>query len=111
AGRRYVRGYIYKDGKMAEVTDIDFQFEHDDTLEPLTMSAVLHDEAGRKLQISGTKVSTYPFLIAPETLNTQSGMALEFDGKPGVGWLELSWPKAYIDYMSTREKYPSANEK
>lgn len=41
----------------------------------------------------------------------QSGMSLEFDGKPGVGWLELSWPKAYIDYMSTREKYPSASEK
>lgn len=110
AGRRYVRGYIYQDGKMAEVTDIDFQFEHDDTLEPLTMNAVLHDDIGRQLQISGTKVATYPFLIAPTTLNTQSGMSLEFDGKPGVGWLELSWPKAYIDYMSTREKYPSASE-
>ncbi len=107
AGRRYVRGYIYKDGKMAEVTEVDFRFEHDKSLQPLTMDAVLHDDAGRKLHVRGTKVATYPFLIAPTTLNTQSGMSLKFDGKPGVGWLELSWPKAYIDYMSTRVEYPS----
>lgn len=108
AGQRYVRGYLYQDGQMTEVTDVDLRFEHEKTLQPISMEAVLRDDAGRQLHIRGTPVATYPFLIAPTTINTQSGMALEFDGQPGVGWFELSWPKAYVDYMSAREEYPSA---
>jgi hypothetical protein len=102
AGKTYIRGYIYKDRKMTEVTSVDFDFEHDAVLAPVTMTAVLRDDAGRSVNIRGRKIASYPFLIGPQTVNIQSGMSYEFDGVPGVGWLELSWPKAYLEYMSSR---------
>lgn len=102
AGKSHLRGYIYKEGKLSEVTRIDFDFEHDAALNPLTMDMLVHDEAGRSIRVRGKKVASYPFLIGPQTINIQSGMDLEFDDKPGVGWLELSWPKAYVDYMASR---------
>ncbi len=102
AGKNYIRGYIYKDGKMTEVTSVDFDYEHDVNLAPITMTAVLRDKEGRTVNMRGTKISSYPFLIGPQTINIQSGMKYEFDGVPGVGWLELSWPKSYVEYMSNR---------
>lgn len=103
AGKTSLRGYVYKDGLMAEVTRVDFDFEHDTALAPLSMDAVVHDDAGRSVRVTGTKVASYPFLIGPATINIQSGMDLKFDGAPAVGWLELSWPKAYLEYMSQRK--------
>ena len=102
AGRNHIRGYIYKDGKMTEVTSLECEFEHDGTLSPTTMTAVLRDAEGRSVNVRGTKIASYPFLIGPQTINIQSGMSYTFDGKPGVGWFELSWPKSYHEYMSNR---------
>ena len=102
AGKNHIRGYIYKDGKMTEVTSVECEFEHEKALAPITMKAVVHDDAGRTVRITGKKVASYPFLIGPQTINIQSGMSYEFDGVPGVGWFELSWPKAYLEYMSQR---------
>ena len=103
-GKRHLRGYIYKEGLMSEVNSLEVDFEHAADLKHKSMDAVVGDLAGRKVRVTGRTFAMNPFQASPTTVLNQAGMAVEFDGISGVGWLEMCWPKAYVDYMGSRNK-------
>ena len=39
----HLRGYIYKEGRMSEVTSVDFEYERDRALKQKSFKAVVHD--------------------------------------------------------------------
>ncbi|WP_018990704.1 DUF7064 domain-containing protein [Aromatoleum toluclasticum] len=102
AGRTYLRGYVYKEGHMAEVTSVQVDFEHDADLSHRSMTAIVADDAGRTTKVSGRTFALYPFHVSPTTVLNEAGMTVEFDGKPGVGWLEMCWPRIYVEHMAQR---------
>ena len=35
----------------------------------------------------------------------RSGLAVTIDGVPGSGWLEMGWPKSYLEYIGSNTLY------
>jgi hypothetical protein len=98
-GRTHLRGYVYRDGVMAEVTGADVDFELDERMYHTSIEAVLHDDAGRSTTVSGTTFSIFEFPVAPTCTLNECSMSVTIDGEPGVGHVEMQWPNAYLDHV------------
>ena len=101
-GKHELRGYVQKDGQIAEVTTVDVDFKHDKALYHTTVDAVVTDAAGRTTRVSGRTFAMYEFKVSPLATLNEGSMAVVIDGKSGVGHVEMCWPKAYLDYMRQR---------
>lgn len=98
-GRVDLRGYLYRDGVMAEVTSIEVDFETDPDYWQKRIQAVVQDTAGRSARIEGEYFAHFPFPPNPSCVLNEAGMRCTIDGQPGTGWTEFMWPKAYVDYL------------
>lgn len=98
-GRVELRGYISKDGLMAEVTSVDVDFTVDDKYHQKTISATVRDTAGRSVEVRGEYFAVLPFHPEPSCTLNEGAMSCTVDGQPGRGWTEMMWPTAYIDYL------------
>jgi hypothetical protein len=104
-GRTELRGYVFKAGRMAVVTDVDFQFEYAGALEVQQFTATITDADHRITRMSMQTVSR--FLLYPDPaccLSEQAGTAV-IDGKPGVAWIEMMWPENYRQHIGTVGPY------
>ena len=100
----HLRGYIYKDGIVSEVTSVDFDYERGLDLKQKSFKAVVRDAAGRTVNVHAKTFAFFAFPVRADTVMNESGMSVEIDGAPGAGWLEMCWPRSYIDYMSGRSE-------
>jgi hypothetical protein len=113
-GDRLVRGYVYRDGAMAEVTDLEITYEHDEDFFHHSFQARVGDELGRDTAVRGTVFARYVMTPHPQSMNNEGSVALEIEGVPGVGHLEMQWQKPYLeyirqqDYMRARASAPGA---
>lgn len=101
-GRTIVRGYVHRDGRMAEVTAAEVDFEQDAQMFHTSVTAVVHDDAGRTTTVRGKVFAMYEFHPSPIATMLEGSLTVEIDGAPGVGHLEMAWPKAYLEYMRGR---------
>lgn len=101
-GERAVRGYVLRDGRIAEITGVRSSFKHDQDLMHTYQESVIEDDAGRVTTVKGTTFATFEFKVSPLATLNECSMAVEIDGKPGVGHVEMFWPKAYLDYVRAR---------
>ena len=102
AGLVHLRGYIYNNGKMSEITSVDFKYESDLDLTQKSFEAVVRDTEGRVVKVRGQVFAHFAFPVRADTIMNETGVTIEFDGIPGAGWLEMCWPKSYVDYMAQR---------
>ncbi|MFT3792287.1 MAG: hypothetical protein QM741_14720 [Rudaea sp.] len=94
-----LRGYVYKGGRMAQVTHVDFDFDFEGKLDVKTFKATITDTDGRVTQLSAKIVSRYQLYPDPAyCLNESAGYAV-IDDKQGVAWAEMFWPDAYRNYI------------
>jgi hypothetical protein len=100
----HLRGYIYKDGIVSEIRSVDFDYERDRALNQKSFKAVVHDAAGRTVNVYAKTFAFFAFPVRADTVMNESGMSVEIDGKHGAGWMEMSWPRSYIDYMASRSE-------
>lgn len=98
-GRTMVRGYVWKDGKMAEIEDLDVSFEHDDNFWHTSAVVVATDELNRVTTMRGTVFARYKMEPHPKSSNHEGSLRLTIDGIEGVGHLEMQWQKDYLDYL------------
>ena len=104
-GRINLRGYVSKDGLLAEITALDLDVEYNDDLWQQNFTAHITDEAGRETRVEGQFYAHYA-LIPSDLLTLREGAArATYDGKPGIGWMEVAWPPAYLDYVKTNGPY------
>lgn len=104
-GREIVRGYIYKDGLMAEVTSVQSNIVFDDALYQRSMESVVIDEAGRTTRIIMDFYAHYTLKPSPLLHLREGSASASFDGKPGLGWVEVGWDPEYIDHITTNGPY------
>lgn len=102
-GRTILRGYVVRDGKMAEVTGVDVSFEHDNRLAANSFKAKVSDDLGRTTTVGGETFARFPFPVTPQVTLQECSMAITIDGAPGVGHVELCWPAAYLEYLGTKD--------
>ena len=98
-GRIDLRGYVFRDGRMAEVDTVDVQMEFDAKYQQQRVTANVHDTAGRTSRVSGEYFGHFPLTPVPSCTLMEGAMRCEIDGKPGVGWTEVMWPTAYLEYL------------
>jgi len=98
-GRTELRGYVYKAGRMALVTDVDFHFDYVGKLDVTGFEATITDEDRRVTHMSAKIVSRFQLYPDPACcLNENAGSAM-IDGKRGVAWVEMFWPDAYRNHI------------
>ena len=100
-GRSTLLGYVFRDGRMSEVTAVDVKFEHDGQLRHRKIEAIVRDDAGRETTVRGTTFALYPFKVSPLVTLNEGSMTVEIDGAPGVGHVEMCWPANYLEYVRT----------
>jgi hypothetical protein len=102
-GNRIVRGYVYRDGEMGEITDLDVTYEHDDNFFHHTFQALVTDELDRHTTVRGTVFARYVMTPHPMSMNNEGSVALEIEGVPGVGHLEMQWQRTYLEYIREQD--------
>lgn len=98
-------GYVFKDGLMAELTDIDFTWQHDADFKQTNLDATLTDEAGRSTSLSVDFFAHYPLIPHPDLVLMEGAGKATIDGRDGVGWMEVAWPTAYLDHIRSIPNY------
>ena len=101
-GNRLVRGYVWRDGAMAEITNLDVKYEFDEHFWHTSAVAVVGDELGRTTTMKGRVFATYKMEPHPMSSNHEGSMELEIEGVPGAGHLEMQWQKPYLDYLQSQ---------
>ena len=104
-GRTDLRGYVYRDGRMAEVDSVEVEFDTDDQYRQKAIDAVVHDTAGRSTRVKGRYFGHFPLLPSPNCTLIEGAMSCEIDGKPGVGWSEFMWPTGYLEHVRNSLQY------
>jgi hypothetical protein len=98
-GRSWLRGYVLREGTMAEITSVDWNYELDEDFFHRGMKATVHDDAGRATTVKLLDTPAeleYP--INPRlTLIDLIGHA-EIDGAPASSYAEMSWPPEYLQF-------------
>jgi hypothetical protein len=102
-GNRLVRGYVWRDGQMGEITDLDVTYEFEEDFWHTSAIAVARDELDRTTTMKGTVFARYKMEPHPMSSNHEGSLRLEIEGVPGVGHLEMQWQKPYLDYIQTQE--------
>lgn len=104
-GRTELRGYVFKGGRMALVTDVDFHFDYVGKLDAQRWSATVTDADQRVTTLDVEVVSRFQLYPDPACcLNEHAGSAV-IDGKPGVAWIEMMWPEAYRNHIGEAGPY------
>jgi hypothetical protein len=102
-GRTELRGYVFRDGHMAEVTSAEVDFETDDHWLQRRIAAIVEDTAGRSVRVEGKYFAHYPFLPVPSCTLNEGAMSCTVDGSRGVGWTEFMWPTAYLEHLKNEK--------
>ena len=103
-GRDELRGYVFRDGQMAEVTTVDVDFDLDEQCRQKRIAAEVRDTAGRSVRVEGEYFGHFPFVPVPSCTLNEGAMRCTVDGNPGVGWTEFMWPTAYLEHLKNEKK-------
>lgn len=101
-GRTGFMGYVQKEGRIAEVSNVHIEFKLDAMMYHTWMKFVIEDTAGRTTAVDCKLFALFEFKVSPLYTLNEGSMTIEIDGKAGVGHVEMGWPKAYLDYLRQR---------
>lgn len=104
-GQTELRGYVFKDGLMANVTAVDVKVVYDDAFWQKSYTATVIDTAGRTTTVSTDVFGAYTLVPHPDLALRESGGRSIIDGKVGVGWMECAWPTSYLNHIVANAPY------
>lgn len=99
-GQTLNRGFVFKNGLMAAVADVEISVEFDKDFRQQHYTAKVTDDVGRTTELSTQVFGHYTLVPDPGFHLRESGGRATIDGKPGTGWLEIGWPKSYLDHIN-----------
>lgn len=101
-GRTELRGYVFKDGLLAEVTDLAIDWQGDADFRHTHYQARLRDEAGRTTLLEAEVFAHYPLVPDPALVLVEGAGRARIDGQQGVGWMEVAWPTDYLAHIKAQ---------
>jgi hypothetical protein len=101
-GQTLIRGYVDKNGHIAQVVDVDIDFEMNDDMTTRVVNADIVDTAGRSTRFQGVPSAT--FYLSPDPMITlfESPISAFIDGQPGGGCCEVMWTNSLINYVKAK---------
>ncbi len=98
-GKTELLGYVFKDGLMAEITDLKFDWQGDEQFKHQSATATISDEAGRSTRLEADFFAHYPLLPDPCITLMEAPAKIWIDGQEGAGWLEMGWETEYLEHI------------
>jgi hypothetical protein len=98
-GHVNLRGYVYRDGEMAQITALDVDYELTPEMVHTTLDAVIEDDLGRETIMRGRTYATMEFPFPPTTALVVCSDTVEIDGRPGTAQFDLLWSSHYLEYV------------
>ena len=98
-GRSELRGYVWSEGKLAEIDAIRTQFTQNAQFNQQSIEVHMHDSAGRTTILVGEHYAHFPLIPGPHTVLNEGAMRCEINGRPGMGWSEFMWPSTYLEHL------------
>lgn len=99
-GRTELRGYVFKQGRMSVVTDVQVQFDYEGALNPKGFEAVVHDADGRRTTMKAHTVSRFQMYPEGEACLNECACSGEIDGQPANIWMEIFFPESYRQHIA-----------
>lgn len=96
-GDRWIRGYVHRDGRTAEVVDARFDYELDEEFVHRDLVLRLTDDSGRSTTARLTRPTAelaYP--ISPRLRLVDVVGDGEVEGVPAAVYAEMAWPPDYV---------------
>ena len=97
-GRTLLRGYVFKDGQMAEISSVSYDFKFDDAMHHEAIDVIATDSAGRTTAISSTVFAKFQYDADPMIVLNEGATTVTIDGVSGTGWCEFCWNKTYYEF-------------
>ena len=110
-GRFHLRGYVVKDGLMAEITDLQTDIEYDNAMHHQKLVSRVSDEAGRTTELTANFYAHYMLVPSDEFHLLEGAATATYDGKPGIGWMELGSPPSYFDFVKQNGPFKELERK
>jgi len=104
-GQRQVRGYVFKDKVMAELTELDFHWQGDDLLNQTSFQCTVRDDAGRETRLEADVFGVCPLIPDPNYVLNEGAAVVKVDGRSGAGWVEMGWPASYLRHVAENGPY------
>jgi hypothetical protein len=98
-GHVNLRGYVFRDGEMAQITALDCDYDLGDDMVHTAFSMVIEDDAGRTTTLLGKTYATMEFPFPPTTALVVTSSTIEIEGHKGTGQFDLLWSQSYLDYV------------
>ena len=98
-GHVNVRGYVYRDDAMAQITGLDVDYDIGADMVHTTLYAAIEDDLGRTTTIRGETYAHMEFPFPPITKLIVCSDTVEIDGRTGTGQFDLLWTTEYLDYV------------
>lgn len=96
-GRRFLRGYILRDGDLAPVEALTLRYDLDDDLLHRRISGAWTDGLGRTTDVEFTDGG--PFFawdVTPNFTLRDSSMRARIDDHPADAYVDMSWDASYL---------------
>lgn len=97
-GRTLLRGYVYKEGRMAEIRSVAYDFVYDANMHHEAIDVIATDADGRRTRIDSQVYAKFQYDVDPMIVLNEGGTTVEIDGVPGSGWCEFCWNRPYYDF-------------
>lgn len=97
-GRRQLRGFLWRDGRMEHVEHLDCDYRFDDQMMHQALRATVVDAAGRVAKVDCTAFATIQLEFDPMIYLNEAALTLSIDGQAGTGWCEFCWNRDYFKF-------------
>lgn len=97
-GARHVRGYVFRDGAMAQVTAVRHEYFFDDEMHHTAFNAILDDDMGRSTLVTCQTFAKYEFQADPKIVLKEAGITVQIGDESGTGWCEFCWNRDYFEF-------------
>jgi hypothetical protein len=99
-GRTTLHGYVHRDGVTALLTDYDVDVDLDGQVMHTALDGSFTDEAGRVTRVRTWRGADLHWPVSPHLVLHEAAMHAEIEGVPGVAYIEMAWPPAYVAHHS-----------
>ncbi|MEO0031451.1 MAG: hypothetical protein RIS94_1209 [Pseudomonadota bacterium] len=97
-GTKHVRGFVFRDGAMAQVTDVRHEYLFDDDMHQIAFNALLDDDMGRTTLVTCKTFAKYDYEADPKIVLREAGVTVKIGDETGTGWCEFCWNRDYLEF-------------
>lgn len=102
-GQRFLRGYLYRDGRCVPLRDLALRYELDSELLHTRMHTTWTDESGRAAGVDFEDGG--PHFVWDVSANftlRDTAMSASIDGEEAVAYVDMSWDPSYMNRTTAK---------